>query len=191
MKDFIRKVSFGTGPDEKVPADPLNWAKNQLNSVPQFKWDGKKIYTEKELREFQNRYSLKERKKIRDKYKNDPDTLKKEQRKLALKTGRGHWINLELGLRHTEAIYSNSPVLTKLWYFWENHFTISPIKQLQQFSTGAYQRESIRANMNQTFEKLNKSSPNRWQTIKISCIYFRRIFPFHIPSFLNTSTCNT
>ena len=48
MKDFIRKVSFGTGPEEKVPTDPLNWAKNQLNSVPKFKWDGKKIYTEKE-----------------------------------------------------------------------------------------------------------------------------------------------
>ena len=70
MKDFIRKVSFGIGPDEKVPTDALNWAKNQLNSVPKFKWDGKKIYTEKELREFQNMYSLKERKKIRDKYKN-------------------------------------------------------------------------------------------------------------------------
>ena len=50
MKDFIRKVSFGTGPEEKVPTDPLNWAKNQLNSVPKFKWGGKKIYTEKELR---------------------------------------------------------------------------------------------------------------------------------------------
>ena len=58
MKDLIRKVSFGIGPDEKVPTDALNWAKNQLNSVPKFKWDGKKIYTEKELREFQNRYSL-------------------------------------------------------------------------------------------------------------------------------------
>ncbi len=132
MKDFIRKVSFGIGPEEKVPTDPLNWAKNQLNYVPQFKWDGKKIYTEKELREFQNMYSLKERKKIRDKYKNDPGTLKKEQRKLALKTGRGYWINLELGIRHTEAIYGNSPVLTKLWYFWANHFTISSIKQFQQ-----------------------------------------------------------
>ena len=90
MKDFIRKVSFGTSPDEKVPTDPLNWAKNQLNSVPKFKWQGKKIYTEKELREFQNKYSNKARKEIREKYKDDPDALKKEQKKLGLKTGRGH-----------------------------------------------------------------------------------------------------
>ena len=82
MKDFIRKVSFGIGPKEKVPTDPLNWAKNQLDKVPVFKWEGKKIYTEKELREFQNKFSNKARKKIREKYKEDPDTLKKEQKKL-------------------------------------------------------------------------------------------------------------
>ena len=57
MKDFVRKVSFGIGPDEKVPTDPLNWAKNQFNSVPDFKWNGKKIYSEKELREFKNKNS--------------------------------------------------------------------------------------------------------------------------------------
>ena len=34
MKDLIRKVSFGIGPEEKVLTDPFNWAKNQLNSVP-------------------------------------------------------------------------------------------------------------------------------------------------------------
>ena len=79
MKDFIRKVSFGVGPEEKVPTDPLNWAKNQLDEVPALKWEGKKLYTEKELREFQNRFSNKARKKIREKYKNDPATLKKER----------------------------------------------------------------------------------------------------------------
>ena len=42
MKDFIRKVSFGVGPEEKVPIDPLIWAKKQLDEVPAFKWEGKK-----------------------------------------------------------------------------------------------------------------------------------------------------
>ena len=50
MKDFIRKVSFGTSPDEKVPTDPLNWAKNQLNSVPKFKWQGKKNIYRKRIK---------------------------------------------------------------------------------------------------------------------------------------------
>ena len=166
MKDFIRKVSFGIGPEEKVSTDPLNWAKNQLDEVPAFKWDGKKLYTEKELREFQNKYSNKARKKIREKYKDDPDTLKKEQKKLGLKSGRGHWINLELIIRHTEAVEGSYPVFTKLWYFWANHFTISSIKQLQQFSTGAYQRESIRANMDQTFEKMVFDATVAWPMIR-------------------------
>ena len=39
-------------------------------------------------------------------------------------------------------------------------------------------------------KKVNKSSSNRWKTKKISCIYFRRILSFHVPSFLNPSTCN-
>ena len=166
MKDFIRKVSFGVGPEEKVPTDPLTWAKNQLDEVPAFNWEGKKLYTEKELREFQNKFSNKARKKIREKYKNDPDTLKKELKKLGLKSGRGHWINLELSIRHTEAVRGNSPVFTKLWYFWANHFTISSIKQLQQFSTGAYQRESIRANMDQTFEKMVFDATVAWPMIR-------------------------
>ena len=165
MKDFIRKVSFGTGPTEKVPTDPLNWAKDQFNSVPTFKWGGKKIYTEKELRKFKNKNSNQERKKLREKYKDDLTTLKKEQKKLRLKTGNGYWINLELGIRHTEAIYGNSPVFTKLWYFWSNHFAISSIKQLHQFSTGAYHRESIRANMDQTFETMALNATVAWPMI--------------------------
>ena len=52
MKNFFRKVAFGIGPNENVPSDPLQWAKEQLNDVPQFSWKGKKIYTEKELRKF-------------------------------------------------------------------------------------------------------------------------------------------
>ena len=48
MKNFYRKVAFGLGPDEKVPSDPLEWAKNQLNDIPEFSWKGK-ILPEKEL----------------------------------------------------------------------------------------------------------------------------------------------
>ena len=40
-------------------------------------------------------------------------------------------------------------------------------------------------------KKVNKSGSNRWKTKKISCIYFRRVFSFHIPSLLNTSASNT
>ena len=53
--------------------------------------------------------------------------------------------NDELSIRHAEGVRSNHPVLAKLWYFWGNHFTISKTQRLHQYSTGAYQREFIRA----------------------------------------------
>ena len=49
MKNFFRKVAFGIGSNEEVPSDPLNWALNQVDEIPQFSWTGK-ILKEKELR---------------------------------------------------------------------------------------------------------------------------------------------
>ena len=49
MKNFIRKVGFGLGPNDEVPNDPLKWATEQFNNVPKIIWTGK-IYKEKELR---------------------------------------------------------------------------------------------------------------------------------------------
>ena len=49
MKNFFRKVAFGIGPNEEIPSDPLNWALNQVDEIPQFSWTGKTL-TEKELR---------------------------------------------------------------------------------------------------------------------------------------------
>ena len=41
MKNFFRKVAFGIGPNEEVPSDPLAWALNQLDDVPDLTWKGK------------------------------------------------------------------------------------------------------------------------------------------------------
>ena len=49
MKNFFRKVAYGIGPNEDIPSDPLKWALDQVNDVPELSWQGK-IYTEKELR---------------------------------------------------------------------------------------------------------------------------------------------
>ena len=51
MKSCFRKVSFGIGPNEEIPSDPLNWALNQIDELPELSWNGK-IYTEKELRKY-------------------------------------------------------------------------------------------------------------------------------------------
>jgi hypothetical protein len=63
------------------------------------------------------------------------------------------------------------------------------------FSTIAYANSLNNNDRKRLFtlqlKKASKSSSNRWKTKKISGIYLRRILPFHIPFFLNTSTCNT
>ena len=64
MKNFIRKVGFGLGPDDVVPNDPLQWALNQFNEVPKFSWTGK-IYKEKELRKHYRDYVYNDRKVLR------------------------------------------------------------------------------------------------------------------------------
>ena len=164
MKNFYRKVAFGLGPDDKTPSDPLKWATNQLNNIPEFSWQGK-ILPEKELRKYYRDYVYGDRKVLRKKFKNDKDGYKREKNKLRHSTGQKFWWNLELCIRHSEAIKSETPVLAKLWYFWGNHFAISEKDFLAQYTTGAYQREIIRANMNQNFEKMVQEATVGWSMI--------------------------
>ncbi len=164
MKNFYRKVAFGLGPDEKVPSDPLEWANNQLNNVPEFSWKGK-ILPEKELRGYYREWVYGDRKVLRKKFKNDKDGYKREKNKLRHATGQKFWWNLELCIRYSEALKSQNPVLAKLWYFWGNHFAISEKDFLAQYTTGAYQREIIRANMNQNFEKMAQEATKGWSMI--------------------------
>ena len=49
MNSFYRKVAFGIGPVEKDPKDQLEWALNQLNTIPPLQWKGT-IPKEKTLR---------------------------------------------------------------------------------------------------------------------------------------------
>ena len=38
MKNFFRKVAYGIGPNENIPSDPLKWALDQVNDVPELSW---------------------------------------------------------------------------------------------------------------------------------------------------------
>ena len=126
MKNFFRKVAYGIGPNEKVPSDPLKWALDQLNDVPELSWKGK-IYTEKELRGHYRDWVYGDREKLRKKYKDNKTLYKTQKDLLRHKTGQRFWESLEISIRHAEAIQSQSPVLAKLWFFWANHFAIVEI----------------------------------------------------------------
>ncbi len=165
MKNFFRKVAFGLKPDEKIPSDPLVWATSQIkDEIPDFSFKGK-IYSEKELRKHYREWVFNDRKKLRKKFKKDKKGYKSAKNKLRADTGQKFWRNLELAIRHKEATMGSHPVLAKLWYFWGNHFTISDKDFLSHYTTGAYQRETIRLNMNQTFEKLAHEATVAWAMI--------------------------
>ena len=153
MKNFFRKVAFGIGPNEQAPSDPLKWALDQVNDVPELSWKGK-IYSEKELRKHYRDWVYGDRKVLRKKYKDNKTLYKTHKDVLRHKTGQKFWESLEISIRHNEGINSSSPVLAKLWMFWGNFFAISEKDYLANYSTGPYQREIIRPNLNQTFEKM-------------------------------------
>ena len=164
MKNFIRKVGFGLGPKDIVPNDPLTWALNQFNEVPKISWTGK-IYREKELRKHYRNWVFNDRKVLRKKYKDNKTLYKVHKDQLRKDTGQKFWESLEISIRHNEAINSQHPVFSKLWMFWGNFFTISEKDFLANYSTGPYQREIIRANMDQTFEKMVYEVTTSWAMI--------------------------
>ncbi len=164
MKNFFRKVAFGIGPNEQVPSDPLKWALDQINDVPELSWKGK-IYSEKELRKHYRDWVYGDRKVLRKKYKDNKTLYKTHKDILRHKTGQKFWESLEISIRHNEGINSSSPVLAKLWMFWGNFFAISEKDFLANYSTGAYQREIIRPNLNQTFEKMVYDVTTSWAMI--------------------------
>ncbi len=165
MKNFFRKVAFGLKPDEKAPSDPLVWAQKQVESIPEFNWKGKHIYSEKEMRKYWITQRVEENTTLRKKYKNDPEGFRRAERKLEADTGKKLWPANELCIRHAEGIRSDHPVLAKLWYFWGNHFTISDTQTLGSYSTGAYQRDFIRANMDKNFETMATEATLAWPMI--------------------------
>jgi uncharacterized protein (DUF1800 family) len=165
MKNFFRKVAFGLKPDEKAPSDPLTWAQKQVETIPELNWKGKHIYSEKEMRKYWITQRVEENTTLRKKYKNDPDGFRRAEKQLENDTGARFWATNEICMRHAEGIRSDTPVLAKLWYFWTNHFTISDTQSLARFSTGAYQREFIRANMDKTFETMVTEATLAWPMI--------------------------
>ena len=99
---------------------------------------------------------------LRKKFKNDPEGFRRAEDQLRNDTGARYWQNNEICIRHAEGIRSDNPVLAKLWYFWTNHFTISDTQSLAEFSTGAYHRDFIRANMDKNFETMAIEATIAW-----------------------------
>ena len=158
---FYRKVGFGIGINDKVPTNPLKWATDQLDEIPELLWTGW-IPSEKEMRIKYGEWIYGDRKVLRKKYKNDKNAYRKAKDKLSIKTGERFFELNEHAIRHYQTKYSNQPVFERFWLFWGNHFAISEKDSLADFSTGPYQREIIRPNMIKTFEDMVQEVTRSW-----------------------------
>ena len=135
--NFYRRVAFGLSPNETEPSEPLDWALNQLNSVPDLLWPGS-IPSEKEMRKKLAEWVYGDREVIRKKYKNDLNGYKKAKEELRIKTGERFFELNEHAIRHYQTKNSQQPVFERFWLFWGNHFAISEKDFLAEFSTGPY-----------------------------------------------------
>ena len=158
---FYRKVGFGIGINDKVPTNPLKWATDQLDEIPELLWTGW-IPSEKEMRIKYGEWIYGDRKVLRKKYKDDKNAYRKAKDKLSIKTGERFFELNEHAIRHYQTKYSNQPVFERFWLFWGNHFAISEKDSLADFSTGPYQREIIRPNMIKTFEDMVQEVTKSW-----------------------------
>ena len=158
---FYRKVGFGIGINDKIPADPLKWATDQLDEIPELLWTGW-IPSEKEMRIKYGEWIYGDRKVLRKKYKDDKNAYRKAKDKLSIQTGERFFELNEHAIRHYQTKYSNQPVFERFWLFWGNHFAISEKDSLADFSTGPYQREIIRPNMIKTFEDMVQEVTRSW-----------------------------
>ena len=158
---FYRKVGFGIGINDKIPADPLKWATDQLDEIPELLWTGW-IPSEKEMRIKYGEWIYGDRKVLRKKYKNDKNAYRKAKDKLSIQTGERFFELNEHAIRHYQTKNSNQPVFERFWLFWGNHFAISEKDSLADFSTGPYQREIIRPNMIKTFEDMVQEVTRSW-----------------------------
>ena len=162
-KAFIRRVGFGLKPDELVPSNPLDWAKDQMTVVPKLIWPGK-LYTEAEMLDIRVDFGLAEEKI--QKSEKDPSKAKVKKRKLYRRTGRKFFERYELAIRHHQAVHGNQPVFERFWHFWGNHFAIVDKNKLPDFNTGPMQREQLRPLMTGRFADMVYDMTLTWPMMK-------------------------
>ena len=162
---FFRKVAFGLSPNQDLPSDPLKWAQQQVENVPQISWPDKIPDQQELLDQFSNQRVGEEL--IREKYGDDPKAYEKAREDLNYATGHNFYENLELNIRHHAALHGKSPVFERLVWFWGNHFAGLDKDGLADSGlTGEYHRRVIRENLNKSFVDLTVAATTSYVMIK-------------------------
>ena len=134
-KWFVRKLGFGLRPEEKFPTDPVSWAMDQADSVP----DAVGVRTirsglKPEIVAWPSTltWSLKDRIDRLVEYRSTSDALDAKYER-GTKEHRTAMDELEMRLtvnrydqlhRAHQCIYGGAPVFERFAHFWQNHFTV-------------------------------------------------------------------
>ena len=163
-KSFYRKVAFGLGVEEKIPDNPVDWAIEQIETLPELNWKGP-IYTLKEMMNYHASYNYTDRRVLRKKHKNSRQDYKDAKNKLKYATGHYYFEPLWLYKRHHEAVNGSSPVFHRFLHFWGNHFAIQKKNAMYVYDVGPYHFEVIAPAMLKNIEDLVYDVTISWAMI--------------------------
>ena len=164
LKRFYRKIAFGIGPNQMVPADPLKWAQDQVMAVPEITWPGAVPTGDEQLTRYA-KFVYTDRKVLREEFRTDRKGYEAAKDKLRFAQGVKFYEGLELAIRHHTALNSPAPVFERLWLFWCNHFAITDKDFMPEFTTGPFHRETIRTHMTGSFTELATAATLSWSMI--------------------------
>ena len=160
-RNFFRKVGYGLGPNETLPADPVDWAVSQVYEVPKIHWEDNVPTMEDGLDEHLQ-HSIR-RKEIRVTYADDPQTERRKSKENYKIVDRYQRLNLQIRL--AQSVLGEAPVFERLVAFWSNHFAIVEKDENASFIVGPYQREVIRQNLTGSFHQLLREVTTSWAMI--------------------------
>lgn len=168
---LARRVGFGLGPQDEVPADPLAWAKAQLHQWPSTDvlatlpvvqtqggsqtppwWQALAGSTAEAVERWSHLKAMEiqvNRQSARLSSAQFQALLEAEVRGPLIRME--HW--RELVWRGAMAVHGPAPVFERFWHFWANHFMVAPGTQNNDPLVGHYQR-ALREHMTGRFEDL-------------------------------------
>jgi hypothetical protein len=152
---FLRRFAFGLSPGQATPADPLGWARAQVQlakapPIDILERDGtrrrdlpdwvKLLWTMDEVMQaFQAHQEAERRSFEMGKTMSRRDYEAMRERDIGIPYWRTeHW--KEVQARVTTALYGQAPVFERFWHFWANHFMVAPGNQNNDTLVGPYQR---------------------------------------------------
>lgn len=156
----VATLGMGAAPGEiqACRADPKAWIENQIENPGRLIKGLREAPSTGEISDFARRIRQ-ERRQLRKPGKTKGRRDKKGQgQKDKLYGFIGERLQLDINLRHEQAIKTSTSFCERWFRFWANRFTVSARNNFLKMVTGCFEREAIRPHMFGRFEDMLKAS---------------------------------